>query len=161
MDITNIYLYSSESLDSAGLFAQVGSADYISGFIFNLNLEFKELSFVNASVVGALAGTIRNARILNVNVTSSDEEELTLVTGKNIVGGVVGLALNDYRIQNVTFSVSVSANHIVTTENNSFTESSTNYSGMSLAGGLVGGTCGGSTVHPAIDRRSGRRYRAG
>lgn len=138
MDIKNIYLYSSESLDSAGLFAQVGSEEYDSGFIFNLNLEYKELSFVNASVVGALAGTIRNARILNVNITSSDEEELTLVTGKNIVGGVVGLALNNYKIQNVTFSVSASANHIITVENNTFTESSTNYSGMSLAGGLIG-----------------------
>lgn len=66
----------------------------------------------NANFVGALAGTLQNASIVNVNVTSAIENTNASILGSNIVGGIVGRVIGDSTITSVsTSNLTVTASH--------------------------------------------------
>lgn len=137
MTISDIRLYSNESLTYAGMFSEIGnssvnlSAGY-NGTVMNLTMEANYVKFNNSSVVGAIAGRVYGGKIFNIDVKIFDEENK--VYGKNIVGGAIGLTDGNFAIQNV-FS-EFGANAINTSGTSQY--SPTNINNVSFAGGLIG-----------------------
>ncbi|MBP3619527.1 MAG: hypothetical protein J6J24_02580 [Clostridia bacterium] len=102
--ITNINLGSNEEADNFGLFATMDNA-----VVMNLNLIVDSIHNSQALVVGGLAGTAVDSRIIAINLTPLETDSNnghTSIQGKNIVGGVVGMLfgnskLNDISIQDI------------------------------------------------------------
>ena len=80
-----------------GLFARLDGA-----VVKNLKLSFNEVSATEFSVVGSLAGVAVDSLILGIDNLS----ETTVVQGKNIVGGLIGLVIGDSQVQNITSNIS-------------------------------------------------------
>lgn len=74
------------------------------GVVRNLNIEVSEVRGSKVTYVGALAGSIENANVFNVNI-SGDE----VIQGKNMVGGLAGIITGDSEIVNITSTVSARA----------------------------------------------------
>lgn len=148
MSITGITLSSSDQLDYAGLFGSIAGAGtgINAASIMNFNLTPREVVFKNAAEVGTIAGRIQNANLYNINVYGASagadvdvNDEIATVTGKNIVGGVIGLAKGGYNIKNVrsligAFAVNVPAD----TSNIDYENDNKDYSKLSFAGGIAG-----------------------
>lgn len=163
MTISGITLSSNEKLDYAGLFGSVtGAASGINASIMNLNLIPKEVVFNNASEVGGLVGRAQNANIYNINIygASSGEEadvtdELTTVTGKNIVGGVVGLTKNSFNIKNVRSLIGAFATNVPSDKSQiDFEKEGSNYDNISFVGGVAGYVSGSGTIKNAYVNRA-------
>ena len=163
MTISGITLSSSEKLDYAGLFGSItGAASGINASIMNLNLIPKEVVFNNASEVGGLVGRAQNANIYNINIygASSGEEadvtdELTTVTGKNIVGGVVGLTKNSFNIKNVRSLIGAFATNVPSDKSQiDFEKEGSNYDNISFVGGVAGYVSGSGTIKNAYVNRA-------
>ena len=137
LSISNISLVSSENLTLAGMFAEVGSSSRSNsiGTMLNFNLEPTEIVFSNAQVVGAVAGRLDGGVIANVDLLSDDN---IVVSGKNIVGGLVGVAIGEYRIENIYNELSAKASYIATDSSNQFNINSTVYQYYSYAGSVIG-----------------------
>ena len=170
MKISNVSLYSEESYDYAGLFAQIVGKGTANACVKDLILMPLQVSFVNTEVVGALAGRISYADIVNVSVygTASIQEEeepeegeeeepdsvedVCVIVGKNIVGGLVGVTNDDYTISNIITKISTKAKYIETNETYLIpTEDETRYltayiSRISYSGGVVGYLAGTGSV---------------
>jgi len=105
--ISNISLGSSETTQNFGLFARMSGA-----VIMNLDLTVESVHNAQANIVGVLAGTAVNSRILAISLSPSEtttEGESTAVQGHNVVGGVVGMLfgesyLSDINVTNVDVS---------------------------------------------------------
>ncbi len=163
MTISGITLSSNEKLDYAGLFGSItGAASGINASIMNLNLIPKEVVFNNASEVGGLVGRAQNANIYNINIygASSGEEadvtdELTTVTGKNIVGGVVGLTKNSFNIKNVRSLIGAFATNVPSDKSQiDFEKEGSNYDNISFVGGIAGYVSGSGTIKNAYVNRA-------
>ena len=163
MTISGITLSSNEKLDYAGLFGSItGAANGINASIMNLNLIPKEVVFNNASEVGGLVGRAQNANIYNINIygASSGEEadvtdELTTVTGKNIVGGVVGLTKNSFNIKNVRSLIGAFATNVPSDKSQiDFEKEGSNYDNISFVGGIAGYVSGSGTIKNAYVNRA-------
>lgn len=123
MKISGVEIYSDETMESAGFFGKLkGSTSQTAG-ILNLSLIPSVVSFSNTKIVGGIAGVAERANIFNVNVLNNSGEEqgdstsagkTIIVSGKNIVGGVVGRATQVYNIKNITSLVGSKATHIST-----------------------------------------------
>ena len=74
------------------------------GVVRNLNINVAEVRGTKVTYVGALAGSIENADVFNINV-SGDE----IIQGRNVVGGLVGIVLGDSELVNISSSVSAKA----------------------------------------------------
>ena len=142
--ISEIQLVSSKQSDNAGLFGKITGQSNINASVMNLNIVPQEVAFTNSNIVGTLAGTVQNANIYNINVYGSssgqdinESDELVTVTGKNIVGGVVGLTLGGYNIKNVNSMISAFATNVPSLKTNVDYESEA-LSELSFAGGVVG-----------------------
>ncbi len=137
MTISGISLISSESMSSAGLFAELGNSAILDsvGTIMNFNLNPQAVSFSNTDVVGSVVGKVDGGNVYNINVTRSTAQQ-TVVVGNNIVGGVVGLAVGRYDIQNLYSQLSAKARY--QSSSNNFNSNTLNYSGYSFAGASVG-----------------------
>ncbi len=168
MQIINFNLYSDESLEYAGLFAKIEGQPTTFAFVKDLILLPTQITFVNANIVGGLAGAISYADITNVAVygaavSSNVEEEgdtaveekdenLAVVIGKNIVGGVVGLTQNTYTMRNIVSKISMMSKHIElnkgyiipTKEENAFISAYLNR--ISYSGGIVGYLAGSGSI---------------
>ena len=146
LTISNLHMVSSESLTYAGLFAEVGSSSRSGavGVLLNFNLQVSEMVFSNAQVVGSVAGRLDAGVIANVNVSGGTN---AVTTGKNIVGGVVGLAVGDYNIEKIETSMSATATYTVNSGNNVFDNRATTFTQYSFAGALVGVASGEGKIN--------------
>jgi len=128
MSLSNIYLTRSDDLrenENWGIFAQVGlptahktiSRTNSNAFVFNLKLNYREVSSENSRKVGILAGTIQNATITKVDIVGpSDYKESDIVKGKYLVGGLAGYIGEGATITEITTKdVRVSSAYITTT----------------------------------------------
>ena len=145
MTISNINMVTSENLQFAGLFAEVGSSSRVNaiGTLMNFTLEPNEMVFTNTQVAGTIAGKFDNGTIANINVVSDDN---IMVTGKNVVGGLVGVALGNYKISNVSSQISAKASYIVSEGENNFNSNSVVYQYYSFAGSVVGVASGSGLI---------------
>ncbi len=105
--ISNINLAGSQQRETFayGLFGAIESVKNSSGnieleaMILNLNLTISKVINNKASAVGALAGFVRDASVVNVNLSFNDNAS---VEGSNFVGGVVGFAFANSTLKNLT-----------------------------------------------------------
>ena len=150
VNISGITLLSNESLVFAGLFAEIGSSvdERAIGTMMNFTFKPDVVSFVGAQVVGAVAGKIDNAEILNVNVLSDNGQMVVL--GNNIVGGAIGLAVGEYEITNVYSTLGAKAFNLPGVALNNFDQTVREYSTYSFAGALVGVASGEGKVKNAL-----------
>lgn len=154
MSLTRADITSGKSASSAGLIGSIKTSTSPStnrpqhAGIMNLTLVPEIVNFPNVPIVGSLVGTVENATIENVAVKSSltdnagQDTSTVIVSGKNIVGGVVGLVKNKGYIKNIistvgaksTFIPSESARASITTG----IFNGSNISSVSYAGNAVG-----------------------
>lgn len=154
MEIKGITLTSNSQLDYAGLFGSIVGTTSNRASIMNLNLAPKEVVFNNAAEVGTLAGRIQYANLYNIDIYSNgagdeaaSDEDLVTVTGKNIIGGVVGLARDGYTIKNVRSYVGAFATNIPSDKSEIDYESeNADYDNISFAGSIAGYLAGVGTV---------------
>ncbi len=152
MTISNIDLISTDKMENAGMFAQIGRSD-TPGTIMNLNLKPKEVSFANANCVGALAGTLSNGYLYNINVLSSEvssSETGMAVLGNNFVGGVIGRTIDSFNMKNIKSELSaVAYNKPQDSDDDdlSYSQSSGNLDKYSYAGSIVGFAAGSGMMH--------------
>ncbi len=146
MSLSDIKLISSDaSLMYAGLFAEIGNSSNVNaiGTVMNFTYNPSEVNFASADVVGAIAGKLDGGVVYNVYI---DNEEGNVVSGKNIVGGAIGLTTGNFSIQNVYSTYSAIARNSVITNDNVY-DGSTDYSGKSFAGAIVGVLSGTGTIN--------------
>ena len=98
-----------ETIEYLGLFGRIitqplDEENSQRGVVRNLNIEVSEVRGSKVTYVGALAGSIENANVFNVNI-SGDE----VIQGKNMVGGLAGIITGDSEIVNITSTVSARA----------------------------------------------------
>lgn len=112
MSLSNIYLTRLEKTENEnwGIFAQVGDVKVKetdrNAFVFNLKLNYREVSSENSMKVGVLAGTIVNSTIAKIQIMGpGGDNETDIVKGKYLVGGLAGIIYgNDTQISEVTTS---------------------------------------------------------
>lgn len=100
--ISNISLGSSELVENFGLFARLDNA-----VIMNLDLTVESVHNTQANIVGVLAGTAVDSRILAIKLSpagTSNEGESTAVQGHNVVGGVVGMMFGESYLSDISVS---------------------------------------------------------
>lgn len=124
MSLTSIDITSGKATSSAGLIGSIKTSTSPSvnrpqyAGIMNLTLVPEIVNFPNVPIVGALVGTVENATIENVAVKSSltdnvgQDTSTVIVSGKNIVGGVVGLVKNKGYVKNITSTVGAKSTFI-------------------------------------------------
>ena len=147
LTISNIHMVTSERMTYAGFFAEVGSStrEGAIGTVMNFNLEPSEMVFTNAQVVGGIAGRVDGGVLTNINVVSDDN---IMISANNIAGGVVGLAVGNYDIENINSDASARATYIPeNSDGNTFNESGTDFSRNSYAGSIVGVASGIGSVN--------------
>ncbi len=178
MKITNVSLYSDEELKYAGLFGQIVGKGTYNACVKDLILMPLQVTFVNTDIVGALAGRISYADIVNVSVygSSSIEEEeeetegegeednamedICVVTGKNIVGGLVGVATDKYTMGNIIAKISSKAKYIETNvtylvpANDEANYLASYISRISYSGGVVGYLAGTGNINNVSIKKS-------
>ncbi|MBQ2864315.1 MAG: InlB B-repeat-containing protein [Clostridia bacterium] len=98
-----------ETITHLGLFGKIKTKDPDAevkerGVVRNLNINVSEVRGSKVTYVGALAGSIENADVFNINI-SGDE----VIQGKNLVGGLAGIIKGDSEIVNITSSLSAKA----------------------------------------------------
>lgn len=112
MEIRGYVIENSQTLGSAGLFAQIGNGSLDQGSVKNLVLRPKYINLPNTLSVGALAGTLDSGNLFNITVDGYYYSNTGIViVGRNIVGGVIGRAIGNYKIYNVSSSVSTNATY--------------------------------------------------
>lgn len=144
MNISGIRITSAETLSYAGLFSEIGGSSTNFASVVNLTITPRLVTFANANAVGSLAGRVRNANIFNISVrgsTGDDDsdttEEIVTVSGKNAVGGVIGLTAEGYNIKNLNVFTGAFASYVPSDDNSNDFESNT-LDRISFAGGIIG-----------------------
>lgn len=98
--ISNINLGSSVVTENYGLFAKLDGAN-----IMNLDLVVDSIHNSQANIVGTLAGTAVNSRILAITLSpvasQSTSVQKTSILGNNIVGGVVGMMFGESGLSDI------------------------------------------------------------
>lgn len=130
MTIKNVVITYDQGIaknDSFGLFAQI-----VNSIVVDLNLQINEIVSSAHTYVGGLAG-----RVYTVNTGVSDEDEdspfyvnysivnhvsisavdeNSVVLGRNIVGGLIGYATGDVRLNDITSSINANSVYVVKIE---------------------------------------------
>lgn len=149
MDIRNILLASADKLEYAGLFAQIGRNSTNYGVVMNLNIyPTTDIAFTNSSIVGGLAGKLNNGYIFNVNIDR--EANIVNVAGANFVGGLIGLAQDNYKIFNSSSNLSAVANYTPKDQPDSYEDSNDEITEFSYAGGLIGYATGNGLISTTV-----------
>lgn len=86
----------SKTIDSFGLFNTIKGSTYGVGVVKNLRLEPLKVYANYIFTVGTLSAKVVGGRVYNIIV---DADEVT-VKGKNIVGGVIGMVLDNIKVNN-------------------------------------------------------------
>lgn len=141
MEISQISLVSMSSLTNAGLFAQIGYSASRTGSVKNLIITPSQVAFTNTNSVGTLAGTLRYGYLYDITINDNSENEEGIsdlvVVGRNFVGGVVGRAIGNYDMKNITSSINTSATY-TSSSTAKYSESATSLATYSYAGGVAG-----------------------
>ena len=149
LTISNVRMVTSERLTYAGFFAEIGSStrqDAI-GTVMNFNLEPAEMVFTNTQVSGGITGRLDGGIITNVNLLGDSD---VMISANNISGGLVGIAVGYYDIENVSSYASARATYIPSSSSaNFFNENSSDFSSSSYAGAIVGVAGGSGIVNKA------------
>ena len=103
MTLSNIVLTdeSKTEKENWGLFSKIGGettpvVGTSQASVFNLKLEYREVSSENANNVGILAGTIYNASIIKIDINGpSNGSDSDVISGKKMVGGLAGLIVGE------------------------------------------------------------------
>lgn len=85
-----------------GLFKSIESRKNSTPIITNLDLVISQVIAGDVVMVGGLAGYIKNATIINLDL--SFEEENSMVAGLNFVGGLAGLSSGNNIIKNINIT---------------------------------------------------------
>lgn len=91
-----------------GLFSSIKNGAVVK----NLNLTVKEISASNVNYVGALAGYVEDSKIINVSAEIAQNQQVALIQGRNIVGGVVGAVAGTSELNNITSNISAHATYV-------------------------------------------------
>ncbi len=91
-----------------GLFSSIKNGAVVK----NLNLTVKEISASSVNCVGALAGYVENSKIINVSAEIAQSQQIALIQGRNIVGGVVGAVAGTSELNSISSSISAHATYI-------------------------------------------------
>ncbi len=147
MEISGISLVSSTANTYAGLFAEIigSSNSSASGTVMNFTISPTYVDFANTEVVGTVAGVLNGGTVVNVTISGSDY----YVVGNNIVGGGIGLAIGNYKIQNLYSAFGAKARQ-QTQSSSLFSESDSEFSGQSYAGSIVGVLSGTGSIHNCV-----------
>lgn len=96
--ISNISLGSSVAVENYGLFAKMHGA-----VVMNLDLVVDSIHNSRANIVGTLAGTAVDSRILAISLSpvSSQDMGRTSIQGNNVVGGVVGMLFGESQLSDI------------------------------------------------------------
>ncbi len=146
LTVSGMNLVSSENITYAGLFAEIGSSSISGavGTVMNFTFMPKSVDFANASVVGAIGGRVDGGHVFNIKLEGDDK----MVSGQNIVGGIIGLAVGRFEVQNVHSQFGAAARKIVVSENsNSFNSDSGTYEQYSFAGSVIGVASGNGKIY--------------
>ena len=145
MILSNFILDSAADKVTAGLFAKVGSVSYGSGSVKNLTVQPNIINFPNALSVGTLAGTLEKGYLFNIDVDGFVYGGTggIVVSGRNIVGGVVGLATNGSKLFNINSKISANAAYMPSAGAGLMNDLDITYglvpnSSVSYAGAIVG-----------------------
>ena len=91
-----------------GLFSSIKNGAVVK----NLNLTVKEISASSVNCVGALAGYVENSKIINVSAEIAQSQQIALIQGRNIVGGVVGAVAGTSELNSISSNISAHATYI-------------------------------------------------
>ncbi len=129
-------------MQNYGLFKSIENG----AFFGNVNIALSgDVTSDHTENVGTIAGTVENASISNINISSQNTDIAVHVVGANIVGGAVGKVVGDSYISGITISnVSVTATYnrnedVASTTVNVYNRNEPNkFKELSIAGGLFG-----------------------
>ena len=154
LSIKGASLTSSQVLENAGLFGQVGSSNIAGadGSLLNFTFTPKIVSFANTMTVGALTGTLDGGSVINVEVLLDTAEKL-VVTGYNIVGGAIGLTKGNFVIENLYSELSAKTRNSASRDADNIDELGGQYQFCSYAGSVVGALSGTGKIKSTIINR--------
>jgi len=103
MILSDIMLYSTNNLQSIGLFKEIKSINdrSIESTIRNLTLTTTSVWATKTNTVGLLAGVIENYNLYNISIDSSDK----IIVGGNAVGGIAGIIRGNFNMQRLTSNI--------------------------------------------------------
>lgn len=147
MTLSGFTINSSLDSFSAGLFKQISSDSSSKGCIKNLTLAPYAISASSTTCVGTLAGTLDSADLFNITINGKlSSSSSAVVQGRNLTGGLVGLATGNFQIIGVDINIYVNSSFRIDTINSSgnYTKpfyiynDNSNITKISYAGGVVG-----------------------
>ncbi len=142
MSLSGINLQAADEGQFAGLFASIAAEDDNVGTVMNLTYSPNTVSFANAEVVGGLVGKLDGGKLINIQMPQSNG---SVIIGKNIVGGMVGMAVGDFEIKCVSSDYGATATSQSISSNN-FDVEATNFQNCSFAGSVAGVLSGTGVV---------------
>ena len=154
MTISGIRLFSSNNLESLGLFKElVGSKNQtVVNSIRNLKLKPNQVNATKTDAVGTLAGIVENFNLYNITLDSPN----LVVLGGNAVGGIAGIVRGKVDIDGLSSNVSVTSTRAISAYNYSIYnsipsgyEKSENLTDVYYAGSVIGVIDAYSTSNPA------------
>ena len=112
MMLKGYVINSKETLANGGLLAKIGSGTTGEGVVRNLSIAPKDVNLPNTYNVGALAGSLESGSLFNVSALGFENSiDGLVIIGNYCVGGVVGVATNNFKMQNVDSSISARASY--------------------------------------------------
>lgn len=105
-----------------GLFSSIKNG----ALVKNLNLTVKEISASSVNCVGALAGYVENSKIINVSAEIAQSQQIALIQGRNIVGGVVGAVAGTSELNSISSNISAHATYIDNKETSKVNQNTVN-----------------------------------
>lgn len=105
-----------------GLFSSIKNGAVVK----NLNLTVKEISASSVNCVGALAGYVENSKIINVSAKIAQSQQIALIQGRNIVGGVVGAVAGTSELNSISSNISAHATYIDNKETSKVNQNTVN-----------------------------------
>ncbi len=146
LTISNLAISNSETAGSSnyGMFKTIENGASFSNV--NIVLAKGGVKADNTVNVGTVAGTLADSSLVNVRITTNNEEEHTDIVGSNLVGGAVGRVIkNSYVFGISVTNISVVATHYqdenltgLDLKNNTYARDESNIKSLSIAGGAFG-----------------------
>ena len=159
MTISGIRLFSSNNLESLGLFKElVGSKNQtVVNSVRNLKLKPNQVNATKTDAVGTLAGIVENFNLYNITLDAPN----LVVLGGNAVGGIAGIVRGKVDIDGLSSNVSVTSTRAISAYNYSIYNSipsgyakSANLTDVYYAGSVIGVIDAYSTSNSAGQTRA-------
>ena len=120
-EITGISITSDESRVSFGLFSSLEPRGSLTPLITNLSMQINQVVGSNSVMTGGLAGYIKDAKLINIDITVSQNGTVSSINGYNFAGTLAGLAFGNNVIKNITVTdSSVSTNQYSATSTSNY-----------------------------------------